>query len=267
MMFKRIAEIYNHRELLWNLVVRNLKIRYQSSVLGFFWTLLNPLFMMLIYLVIFVHIMKIKIGVEYLLTGLIPWQFFAMSLSDAANSIVGHSNLVKKTHFPRIILPLAMVVANLINFLLSLLVLFVFLIIGNLFWKFGISFTFHLLYLPLIILFQTILCLGLALIIACSNVYFRDTEHILSITLMAWFFLTPIIYPLDLAFGALSGKLFYLYLINPMTPIAIVYRGIFLGSALDTSPFLFLSFCLPGIILAIGAYVFFKFEGDFADVL
>ena len=241
--------------------MRNLKIRYQGSVLGFFWTLLNPLFMMLIYLVIFVHIMKIKIRVEYLLTGLIPWQFFAMSLSDAANSIVGHSNLVKKTHFPRIILPLAMVVANLINFLLSLLVLFVFLIILK------VSFTLQLIYLPLIILFQTILCLGLSLIIACSNVYFRDTEHILSIVLMAWFFLTPIIYPLDLAFGALSGKLFYLYLINPMTPIAIVYRHIFLGSALGVSPFLFLSFCLPGIIFTIGAYVFFKFEGDFADVL
>jgi len=146
-------ELYQYRELIWNLVVRNLKIRYKSSTLGFFWTLINPLFMMAIYL-IFIRLMRFEMNLAVLLVGLLPWQFFIMCLNDAVQSITGNGNLVKKTRFPRFVLPLSIVLANLVNFLLSLVVLLPFLFL------LGYGIPKSVVWLPLVIGLQFFLCLG-----------------------------------------------------------------------------------------------------------
>ena len=252
----KINQLVERRELIWNLVLRNLKIRYKSSVLGFLWTLLNPLFMALIYLV-FIGILRFKIDIRVLLTGIIPWQFFVMCLSDSVNSVSGNTNLVKKTYFPRIILPFSMVIANLINYLFSLIVLFALLIF------FKTNFGFNLIFLPVIILLQTSFIVGLSLIISCSNVYFRDTEHIVGVLLLAWFFLTPIIYPLSMV----PERFLASYLLNPMASIVTLYRAVFLGQALPGWQLLGLSLGISLIILIFGIWIFSKLEHYFADEL
>lgn len=255
-MFAIFKELRQYHELIANLVVRNLKIRYKGSFFGFFWTLFNPLFMMAIYL-IFIRLMRFEMNLAALLVGLIPWQFFVMCLSDSVESITGNANLVKKTPFPRFFLPLSIVIANLVNFLLSLVVLFVFLFI------LGYSFTFSFAWLPVIIAIQFFLCLGLSLFVACTHVYFKDTQHILSVGLLAWFFLTPIIYPLSL----IPENFMKWFLFNPMASIIGLYRQALLGSTTVSS--LSISFCLGITVLFffIGLKSFRKYEPDFADEL
>lgn len=255
-MFAMVREGWRCRELIWNLVARNLKIRYKGSALGFFWTLANPLFMMAIYL-LFIKLMRFEMNLAVLLVGIIPWQFFVMCLNDALEAVVGHANLVKKTRFPRFVLPLAMVLANLINFVLSLGVLFAFLLLM------GVKIPVAVVGLPAVILLQFLLCLGLSFWIACSNVYFRDTQHLLSVALMAWFFLTPIIYPLSLV----PERFLNWYLLNPMAALVGIYRQIFLGGA--GVPLAGLAICVgtTAALFFLGVLVFRRFEPDFADEL
>ncbi len=255
-MFAIFRELRQYRELIWNLVVRNLKIRYKGSFLGFFWTLVNPLFMMAIYLV-FIKLMRFEMNLAALLVGLIPWQFFVMCLSDSVESITGNANLVKKTPFPRFLLPLSIVLANLVNFLLSLVVLFLFLLIL----QYPITFSF--LWLPLIIGIQFFLCLGLSLFVACTHVYFKDTQHILSVGLLAWFFLTPIIYPLSI----IPENYLKWFLFNPMASIVGLYRQALLG--ISSVSILSLTLCLLTTVVFcfVGLSLFRKYEPDFADEL
>ncbi|MBN2129055.1 MAG: ABC transporter permease, partial [Sedimentisphaerales bacterium] len=217
-----LSNIFRHRELLWILVGRNLKIRYKHSVLGFFWTLLGPLCLILIY-ALFLGVMRFEIRLPVLVTGIIVWQFLGMCLGDSLHAIVGNANLVTKAAFPRLILPLAMVLSNLINFLLSAAVLVVYLVIVRV--SFGAVY-----WLPLIVLTQFALCLGTALILASANVFFRDTEHMLSIIMLAWFFLTPIIYPIQKVYERFPGTpaMIRLFFANPMTGLVTAYRAVFL---------------------------------------
>jgi len=249
-------ELYQYRELIWNLVVRNLKIRYKSSTLGFFWTLVNPLFMMAIYL-IFIRLMRFEMNLAVLLVGLLPWQFFIMCLNDSVQSITGNANLVKKTRFPRFVLPLSIVLANLVNFLLSLVVLIPFLFL------LGSGIPKSIVWLPLVIGLQFFLCLGFSLFVACTHVYFKDTEHLLSVGLLAWFFLTPIIYPLSL----IPENYLKWYLLNPMASLVGLYRQVFLGT--DPIPALGLTLCLgiTALFFVLGFASFARFEPDFADEL
>ena len=254
---KIVSDIYQRRELLKSLIVRNLKIRYKGSVLGFFWSLLDPLFMMFVYL-LFIRIMRFSIDLPYLLSGIIVWQFFVMCVNDSLAAISGNTNLVKKIYFPRVILPLSQVLANLVNFLLSLCVLFVFLLII----RTDIHFA-GLLVLPVIIFLEAIFCLGLALVVSSVSVYFRDTYHIVGVLMMAWFFMTPIIYPVSLV----PVRFFNLYLLNPLSSILIVFRGILFGTAMPGGTLLFVSLGACAILFAAGVLVFSKLEPYFADVL
>ena len=256
-MLEVFTQINERRELLKSLVSRNLKIRYKGSVLGFFWSLLDPLFMMFVYL-LFIRIMRFQIDLPYLLSGIIVWQFFVMCVSDSLGAITGNTNLVKKIYFPRIILPLSQVLANLINFMLSLIVLFVFLIII----KANISWT-GLMFIPAVIMLEALFCLGFSMCFSSVSVYFRDTQHIVGVMLMAWFFMTPIIYPLSLV----PERFASLYLLNPMSSVLIVFRSALFGSPVPADAMLYVSLGLCfGMFLA-GTYIFSKLEPFFADVL
>lgn len=240
-------------ELLKNLIIRNLKIRYKGSMLGFFWSLLDPLFMMLVYL-LFIRLMRFSIEIPVLLVGVIVWQFFTMCANDSINIITGSTNLVKKVYFPRIILPLAMVIANLINFLLSAGVLIVILLILKV--PVGLS----LVWFPAAVVFQFIFCLGIALILCTANVFFRDTEHLMGVLMMTWFFLTPIIYPIE----KVPGEYINLYYLNPMASLVTFYRYIFLGKEL---PQIGASLIVIIVFFAVGLLVFSRFQKYFADEL
>ncbi len=256
-MFAIFRELRQYRELIANLVVRNLKIRYKGSFLGFFWTLVNPLFMMAIYL-IFIRLMRFEMNLGLLLVGLLPWQFLVMCLNDSVTSITGNANLVKKTPFPRLVLPLSIVLANLVNFLLSLLVLFPFL------YLLGYGVTQAIFWLPVVIGIQFFLCLGISLFVSCTHVYFKDIQHLLSVGLMAWFFLTPIIYPLSL----IPEKYMKWFLLNPMASLVGFYRQVFLGEAVSL-PLIGSLACvaITAVCFFVGIKVFQKYEPDFADEL
>lgn len=260
-MFSLFRDIFQYRDLLGTLVVRNLKIRYKRSVLGFFWTLLNPLFLIVIY-AIFLKILKFfdpsdPLFLPMLVCGIIVWQFLAMSLGDSLYAVLGNANLVTKTSFPRMILPLSMVFANLVNFLLSLVILVVYLLLavdapfGALGW------------LPLIILTQFALCMGLSLVLSALNVFFRDTEHLLNVILLAWFFLTPIIYPI----GEIPARYQRLAFLNPMTGIVTAYRAVFLSTDLMAPRLVGMSFALAWGTCLFGIAFFQHFQSRFSDEL
>lgn len=260
-MINLFKDIWQKRELSMILVERNLKIRYKNSALGFFWTLLGPLFLILIYSV-FLRVLRFPMDLPILVTGIISWQFLAMCLGDSLYAVVGNANLVTKSSFPRIILPLSMVKANLVNFLLSFVVVIAYLLFKRV--DFGALYL-----LPIIILTQFALCLGVSLLFSASNVFFRDTEHIISVVMLAWFFMTPVIYPIGLVMDNpnLPWWTSVAYFLNPMTGIVSAYRMAFLSAPNPGTEFLMLSFVVSILFLLIGIFVFQKTEKLFGDEL
>ena len=271
-------DILARRELVWILVVRNLKIRYKQSVLGFFWSLLAPLLLIVIY-ALFAAILRFNTGrphyLQFLVIGIVIWQFLAMCLNDSLGAVVGNANLVKKTAFPRLILPLAMVSANFINFLLSWCVLLLYLVL--------VGMPFEALWLlPLAMLLQIALCLGMGLLIATSNVFFRDTEHILGVGTLAWFFLSPVFYPAAMQLEQLerlaATQAFLpawtanLAFLNPMTLILWLYRRALMGAALDdvgslTAGQVAIGVLVTAAVLALGLAAFVRCDPKFGDEL
>lgn len=231
-MIAMFTELLARRELIWILVQRNLKIRYKNSTLGFFWSLLTPMLMILMY-AIFASILKFNTGrpeyLQFLVTGIVAWQFTAGFLNDSLNAIVGNANLVKKVFFPRVILPLSTVLANGVNFLLTFIVLLLYLILSGAadfsacYWIVP-AFAMHL-----------VLGIGVSCLCATANVFFRDTQHIVGVGSLAWFFLSPIFYDLEMQLGALkfaSPQLGGIVYLNPMTGILATYRAALMGHPL-----------------------------------
>lgn len=262
-MINYFKELYKYKELLLNLTRKELKVRYRGSILGIFWSLLNPMIMTLVYTFVFSIVLgsTTKDFPIFLLSGLIPWNFLASSLNVGIDSIVGNSHLINKIKFPREILPLSIIFSNFINFLLELVAFFILLIfMGYKFYK--------LLYLlPLIILIQIFLVIGATLIVSSVNVYFRDTKHILNIFMLIWFFATPIIYNI----GIVPEKFRYLMIVNPMTVFTILYRNIFyyvnFPAQLEFLSLRTLLLCLSLsiAILLFGYYLFNKLSPRFAE--
>ena len=258
-MISLFKDVYERRELLWILVARNLKIRYKSSALGFFWTLLNPIFLIIIYAT-FLSILKFNTGepefLPMLVIGIIVWQCVAMCLGDSMQTILGNSTLIKKTAFPRIVLPLAMVKANFVNFLLSSVILIIYLQIVGM----PMSAAY---WLPVVMLTHFALCLGVSLVVSCVNVFFRDTEHMVSVLMLAWFFLTPIIYALDY----IPSRYRALAFLNPLTGIVTAYRAILMSSKTAGAGLLVMSFLIAWIVLVVGTLLFQKLQIRFAEEL
>ena len=247
---KRLAEVVRYRELIRNLVIRDLKVRYKSSVLGFVWSLLNPLLMMLVFTLVFSVMMpnnRIDKFPVFVLCALLPWNWFSFSVAGSMGAIVGNANLIKKVYFPREILPASAVLANLVNFLLACIVLFVMLIV------FGVPFTPALLLLPILIITQTMLTLGIAFFLSALNVFFRDTEVIMDVVILAWFFVTPIFYDIHDLFPTYER---WLYVFNPMASLIEAYRNVLLRGVLPASDFMLRTFVTCVVALIIG-YVYF----------
>jgi lipopolysaccharide transport system permease protein len=254
-------DVMARRELFLILVGRNMKIRYKNSTLGFFWSLLSPIFLIVIYS-IFLGILKIPMPLPVLVSGIIVWQFLAMCLGDSLYAVVGNANLVTKASFPRVILPLSMVGANFINFLLSFVVLVAYLLIAKV--SFGALYL-----LPIAVLTQFVLCLGVASILSAANVFFRDTEHILSVVMLAWFFLSPVIYDLSILSDKFAADhwVHTVVFLNPKAGILTLYRVALLSAECPGVGSLCLSVGIAWAIGVIGVAVFQKAQPRFGDEL
>ena len=254
-----LKEIYNYRQMIYSLVNKELKVRYKGSILGFFWTFLNPLLQLTIYTIVFSVILKssIKNFHIYLFVGLVPWIFFTTCIQAGSVSIVANKDLVKKIYFPRIVLPIATVNAAFMNMIYTMIVV----IITVFFSEVGLSW--YILLLPIIMILQYIMVLGITFIFAALNVFFRDLEYILNIVLMAWFYMTPIVYSIDMVPTEYRGIL----LINPMSSIIMFYREIlYYKKAPDFS--FFGNIVLYSIIMIfIGYFVFERLQKSSAEEL
>lgn len=218
-MVARAQELIAYRSLVRNLVTKDLKVRYKNSVLGFLWSLLNPLLMMLVYTLVFTKIFPSGVNnfEIFVLVGLLPWNWCARSLSGCATSLLDNSTIIKKVYFPRVLLPVSVVASEAINFLLAVPVLFVLMGI------FGLPFTPWIAYLPVLFVIQAMLLIGIGLFLAGLNVVFRDTGVILEVLILAWFFLTPVFYDLQRTYPSVAG---WVYRLNPMASIITQYRTI-----------------------------------------
>jgi ABC-2 type transport system permease protein len=262
-----IAEILDSRDILRNLVLRELRSSYKGSVLGFLWSLLNPLVTMVIFTIVFSVVLQVKLppnakGVQnfpaFLLIGLLPWNLISLSMSAGATSLVANGNLIRKVYFFRATLPASVVLANAVNFLIGMGLLLVFLVaVGVDFWG-----TIWLLPVPLLTLL--LLSLGLALLTAVGNLYYRDTQYLVSLFTMAWFYLTPIIYPLS--FVARVGEPWLtLYRLNPATALIETFRAILYDGRLPGALDLWWSVGSALAVLAVGWMVFQRAEPHFAE--
>ncbi len=254
-------ELYAYREMIFSLVRKDLRGRYKGSVLGFLWTFINPLFQLIVYTIAFSFILPSPIEKYYLhlFVALIPWIFFSSSLQGGANSIMAAKNLVSKIYFPREVIPIAYVTSCFVNMLLTFVIIFLVVMISGV----GLN-ALAIATLPLIMITEYIMALGLALLFSAVTVFFRDMEHILSIITMAWIYLTPVLYPLDMITNETIRKLFYL---NPMTAVIEAYRDVLYYARVPEMNTLLVSFLFGIIILIFGELVFSKLKKRFAEVL
>lgn len=192
-MWQLICEIKNNRELIWALALKELRVRYKRSALGFLWALLNPLLMMIILTMVFSTVMRVPVHDYpiFLISTLLPWTFFSQSLAYSVESIVSNGDLLKKVYVAKSVFPLAAIVSNLINFLLSMIPLVLLLVV----FRFPLHLTWLYLLVPFISL--VLFTVGCGFFVAMVNVFFRDMAHILQILLQAWFYFCPVIYSLD----------------------------------------------------------------------
>jgi lipopolysaccharide transport system permease protein len=264
----RLRELVHYRELVLNLTLRELKARYKSSVLGFMWTLLNPLGMMLVFTFVF-SVMMPNTQMEkyplFLLCGLLPWNFFSAGVMASINSIVGNASLVKKVYFPREALPASTVFANLVNFLLGLAVLFAALFV------FRARFSPWIWLLPVVILIQTCFILGMAFILSTVNVFYRDTLMIMDVVMLAWFFLTPVIYPIGIlptestVFGVTLNVHRLMYILNPMASLIAAYRDLLYWGYRTDLDFLLRTAVTALAVLVFGYCLFVRFSSRFGE--
>lgn len=250
-------EIYAYREMYKNMVKRDLRTRYKASVLGFLWTFINPLLQLTVYSVVFSFIMRMNIAKfpMFLFVALLPWIFFANTTQEATNIIINNSNIVKKVYFPREILPLATTTAGLVNLGLSFIIALVALLL------FRIPLRPSLLALPMVMCLEFIFTLGISFLVSSLNVYFRDIEHVWGILMMAWFYFTPIVYPINMV---PIKYIKYLYL-NPMVTMTEAYRDILYYGKFPYFPGLAMFAILAILVLIVGYLVFIRLARGFAE--
>lgn len=257
-MFKQFREIYRYREAIRNFVVRDLKVRYSNSVLGIVWSLLNPLLMALVFTIVFTYFMPMQIDrfPIYLLAGLLPWNLFAGSITSGTQAITSNSHLIGRVHFPREILPIAITLSNATHFLFALVPLFV--IIAYYRAPLGLT----LVWLPVILAVQILLTLGCSLFLSAVNVYFRDMQQIVEVGIQALFFLTPIVYSLNISNASLRQAVL---IINPLAALIANYRNILYTATSPDWTILAITAGEALLIFLIGLLVFKRLSPTFVE--
>jgi ABC-type polysaccharide/polyol phosphate export permease len=263
----KLKELWQYRELVYNLTVRDLKVRYKNSILGIVWSLANPLLMMAVYTVVFKLIGQADQPnyPAFILCALLPWNFFSSSVAQATDSVVAAAPLINKVYFPREVLPISVVLSNLVNFLIALPVFFL------LAWIMGNPINLCAAMLPVIILVEISFILGITLITSTLNVFYRDTRHVLDVLLLAWFFLTPIFYPITIVreqqvvMGVTLNMQVWLRRLNPMASIIAAYRDMLYWGTLPGLDFLLRTALTAVTVLVIGYLFFLHYSPRFSE--
>jgi ABC-type polysaccharide/polyol phosphate export permease len=255
----KATELYRYREMFTGLVNREVRARYKSSALGFLWSMLNPLLMLTVYSLIFSVYLKVNIPNYplFVFSGLLPWTWFATSLTNGAAAIVANSGLIKKVYFPLEILPVVNVTTNLVNFVLTLPVLALFMA-----W-FHVVPTWSLLVLPVIICIQYLLTLGLALILSTANAFYRDVEQLLGPLLLAWFYMTPVVYEAS----SVPDRFRPILVMNPMSQIVTAYQDILFHGRMPDLKGIALSAFTATVLFLAGQLLFQSKKFTFAEAI
>jgi ABC-type polysaccharide/polyol phosphate export permease len=252
-MLQLLREITHNRELIWALAMKELRVRYKRSVLGFVWALLNPLMMMVILTIVFSKIMRFEVHdyAVFLISALLPWTFFSQSMGYSIESIVSNGELLKKVKVAKSVFPVAAVLSNVINFLLSLLPLALILLV--------LRFPFHWtwLYLPVPLLALVLFALGCGFFCATANVFFRDVSHIVQIALAGWFYLSPVMYRPEF----LPEQYRWFFRLNPMLYFLNQFRLAIYDGELPALRAVMLCLAI-GLVTLILGYAYFRRSED-----
>jgi lipopolysaccharide transport system permease protein len=258
----KLRELWTYRELLYFLVWRDVKVRYKQTLLGASWAIIQPFMTMVVFSLFFGRLAQIPSdGIPYPIfsyAALVPWTFFANGVTQSANSLVGSANLIKKVYFPRLTIPLASVLAGVVDFVLAFAVLIVMMLF------YGIAPTANVIWLPFFLLLAFVTALGAGLWLSAMNVQFRDVRYIVPFLLQFWMFATPIAYPSTLIE---DPTLRALYGINPMTGVVEGFRWALLNTDTAPGPIIIVSTVAAVVLLVSGAFYFRRMEKSFADVV
>lgn len=256
-MFLRVNEVLQYKAMLWSMILSDLRTRYKGSFLGFMWTFLNPLLMLVVYSVVFSTVMRIRMDnySVFLFIGLLAWNVFASTVQTSSGIILRQSSLVNKIYFPREILPLSVSGGSMLNYLFSLVVLIPYLIMK------GYEPSLAWVIIPFALAFLVLLASGLAFLAASLTVYFRDLEHIIGILIQLWFYLTPIVYPLSLV----PAHYRQIFKLNPVADIILSFQSIFYYRDFPH----WKSFAYSGLVslgvFLLGWYIFTRLSRRFAE--
>jgi len=256
-----LTDLWHFRELLFFLVWRDIKVRYKQTALGAAWALIQPLFTMLVFAVFFGRLAKVPSdGIPYPLfsyTALLPWQLFAYALTESSNSVVANERLITKVYFPRLVVPLASILAGLVDFAISFT-----LVLGMMVW-YGVRPTWAILTLPFFLFFTMATAFGVGLWLSALNVQYRDVRYTLTFIVQFWLIASPVAYSATLV----PAKWRPFYGLNPMAGVIEGFRWALLGKTPAPGAMLGVSVIVVAVVLAGGLYYYRRMEKTFADVV
>jgi len=257
----KLRELWEYRELVYFLIWRDVKVRYKQTVLGAMWAIIQPLFSMLVFTVVFGKLAKMPSdGIPYPLfsyAALLPWNYFAQGLSSSSDSLVGSANLIRKVYFPRLAIPVAAVCGGVVDFLIAFGVLLLMMA------YFGVAPTANVVWLPFYLLLALVTALGVGLWLSALNVQYRDVKYTVPFLVQFWMYATPIVYPSSL----LPEPWKTLYGLNPMAGVVEGFRWALLGVKTPPGAMVWASAGAALVLLVSGAFFFRRMENTFADVV
>lgn len=247
-LLKPWGEVISYRDVLWQLIRQQLILRYRRTVFGYLWTLLNPILMMSVMVVVFSTLFKqdIKTFTVFLFSGMIAWNCFNSIVVQSAMSFISNEGLIKKIYLPKLIFPLSVSIALVIDSVLSFVALFAIMLVV------GAKFSLALLFIPVAYLFLVVFSFGLALVVSVTTVFVRDLQHVIGIMMQAWFFLTPIFYKPD----ALTGKVAWLIELNPLTSFVELFRAPLSMGVLPAPAVILTTFLMAILSIVVGLLFF-----------
>ena len=257
---EHLKEVAGYGDMIKSLVKRELRGKYKGSVLGFLWTFINPLCQIIVYTIVFSVIVRndLQQFYVYMITGMIPWMFFDMSLRLGSGCVRYQGDLLKKIYFPREVLPISTVTANFINMLLCFIIVFAVILFS------GRGFNpVALICLPMVMMIEYCITLGFVLILSAGTVYFKDLEHITTVLMMAWIYGTPILYPISM----IPDKIIWIFKLNPMTAVVESFHDILYWGNLPSWKYMAYAAVWGIGMLVIGELIFNKLSDRFAEEL